>query len=206
MEPEVEAALERVSAWTGWSVVPARRPLLVRLAHWLEGEAVAAGGLGPRERDRIWPRHLLDSLLFAYAWEETRPPCSVTDLGSGVGLPGLPLAILWPDTHLRLVDRSGRRTDLAGRAVRILGLDNVEALQIDAGSEALPQADLVVARAAGPPDDVRRWARRGVVPGGRIAIGGSWSRPPAPGAGEAVVQVPPEVLDRAVWLRIMAAP
>ena len=56
---------------------------------------------------------------------------SVLDIGSGVGLPGIPLAILRPQTAFRLLDRSGRRTDLAARAVRVLDLPNVSVTQGD---------------------------------------------------------------------------
>ncbi|HLT96888.1 MAG TPA: RsmG family class I SAM-dependent methyltransferase [Acidimicrobiia bacterium] len=206
MKPEVEAALVRVGDWTGWSFPSRRLSRLERFATWLAEEAIPAGGLGPAERKRIWPRHVLDSLLFAGAWTEPAPPPHLIDLGSGVGLPGIPLALLWPKSHVTLVDRSGRRADLAARAVRILDLDNVEVVTDDISRQASRWGEMVVARAVGPLPRVADWAGTWAVPGGRVVIGGSWSAPPTPGPGEHLVEVPPEVLDRPVWLRIMAAP
>lgn len=125
-------------------------------------------------------------------------------MGSGVGLPGIPLAVLWPETDVLLVDRAGRRVSLARRATRVLGLDNVEVVQADAGHLAA-EADLVVVRAVAEPDEVRRWGGRLLRPGGRLVVGGSWEERPAAEAGFEVIEVPSEVLDHPVWLRIMAA-
>jgi 16S rRNA (guanine(527)-N(7))-methyltransferase RsmG len=68
-------------------------------------------------------RHICDSLAYLIAIEPYQS--SVIDVGSGVGLPAIPIAIVRPDLDVTLLDRSQRRTDLARRAVRILGLDNV---------------------------------------------------------------------------------
>ncbi len=109
-----------------------------KLQHYeafLGSEALAAGGIGPSETDRIRDRHVADALLFLAGL----PPdaARIADIGSGVGLPGVPIAICRPDLEVVLVDRSQRRTDLAGRAVRILGLSNVAVVQADVAQ--LPQ-------------------------------------------------------------------
>jgi 16S rRNA (guanine527-N7)-methyltransferase len=96
---------------------------------WLETEAIPAGGLGPREAERIWPRHIVDSLLFAAGFES--PPGELLDVGTGVGLPGIPLAVLWPETVVTLLDRGGRRIRLLHRIVRRLELGNVHIAQGD---------------------------------------------------------------------------
>ena len=101
------------------------RRLLARYAAWLEDEAIPAGAIGRAEAPRIELRHLADSL--ALACGISRKAASVIDVGSGAGLPGIPLAILRPDTHFLLLDRSQKRVDLANRAVRILGLKNAVA-------------------------------------------------------------------------------
>jgi len=79
---------------------------------------------------------------------------SVIDVGSGVGLPGIPLAILWPDTTVRLVERSGRRARLLRRAVRILDLENAHVDEGDLGSlePAAWEGVGVVMRAVFPPE------------------------------------------------------
>ncbi len=199
--PEV---LERAAAWAGWRLDQAQIERLDRYGRWLIEEAIPAGGLGPNEAERIWSRHIGDSLLFARGWDPPPPPREVIDLGSGVGLPGIPLAVLWPETDVLLVDRAGRRVSLARRATRVLGLDNVEVVQADAGHLAA-EADLVVVRAVAEPDEVRRWGGRLLRPGGRLVVGGSWEERPAAEAGFEVIEVPSEVLDHPVWLRIMAA-
>lgn len=194
--------LDRAAKWTGWPLDDERRQQLVRLGGWLTDEAIPAGGLGPNEGDRIEKRHLADSILFGRGWEPPRPPRTLVDLGSGVGLPGLPLAILWPETAVTLVDRSRNRVDLARRATRILGLGNVEVLQHDAGTMT-GRYEMVVARAAGSPDRVRKWGMRLIAPGGTVVLGGSHRERPQAEAGESVLEVEPGILDRAVWLRMI---
>jgi 16S rRNA (guanine527-N7)-methyltransferase len=116
---------------------------------WLATEGIEAGGVGPLEAPRIVDRHLADSLVFAGVWGET--PNRVLDVGSGVGLPGIPLAITHPQTAFTLLDRSGRRCHLARRAVRVLGLQNVSVEQRDVAHEARTWS-AVLFRASIPPD------------------------------------------------------
>ncbi len=103
--------------------------LLDRYARWLEEEAATAGGIGPHEVDRIELRHIADSLAFAGGW--ITPPATALDIGSGVGLPGIPLAIAFPSVSFTLLDRSGRRTELAQRALRVLGIENASVVQAE---------------------------------------------------------------------------
>lgn len=162
------------------------------------------GALGRNEGPRLETRHLADSLLFAGAWPPSSPPPRVADLGSGAGLPGLPLAILWPDTQIHLVERRASRADLIRRGVEAVGLENAVVQQADAGRVEL-EVEMVVARAAAPPETVAGWARSMLVPGGVLVMGGSWQEAPAVGPGQELVEVPAWVLDRPVWIRIMAA-
>ncbi len=196
--------IAQAAQWAGASIDEDQLGLWEGYALWLEREATAAGGIGPNEIGRIRSRHIADSLLFAALWTSEGPPLTLLDLGSGVGLPGIPLAILWPYTRVRLLDRSGRRCDLARRAVRTLGL-SIEVVEAEASTFPGPGADMVVARATAPPERVLQWARRLLLPGGVVVIGGSHTRPPQPVAGETIVAVPAKVLDRPVWLRMMAA-
>lgn len=194
----------RAAEWAGWPLFPSQLRQLRTYGEWLREEAIPAGGIGPNESDRIVERHLADSILFAGGWRRARPPKRAVDLGSGVGLPGIPLAILWPTCVMTLIDRSGRRTDLARRAVRILDLE-VEVVQGDAGAVRLGQVELVVSRAAAEPATVRLWARRLLQAGGVAVVSGSHLGPPGDEEEEEeVVMVPAEILDHPVWLRIMA--
>lgn len=194
--------LSRTVEWTGWSISGHQLELLDRFGAWLRVEGIRGGGLGPNEGERIRERHLADSLLFAVGWSTPRPPPRVIDLGSGVGLPGVPLAILWPESQVTLVERGGRRAALARRGIRALGLGNVVVEETDAATFG-GEAEMVVARAAAHPGLVRRWALDCVASGGVVVIGGSHQRAPVAEAGEEIVAVPAGVLDHPVWLRMM---
>jgi 16S rRNA (guanine527-N7)-methyltransferase len=141
------AQLTEVLEWIG---VPAPDSLfegLERFAGWLAEEGAAAGGIGPQELEHLWERHVLDSLMFSRG---SQHPRRILDLGSGVGLPGIPLALLHPDAEVVLVDRSGRRVRLARRASRVCGAENVTVIESDFLHEGGEPADLVVMRASLP--------------------------------------------------------
>ena len=109
---------------------------LERYRQWLIQEAIPAGGLGPSEGDRIFDRHLADSLMYLRGFP--RAARTIIDIGSGVGLPGIPVAISRPESRVVILDRSERRTWLARRAVRILDLENVTVVTQDANDVMVP--------------------------------------------------------------------
>ncbi|HHC07367.1 MAG TPA: 16S rRNA (guanine(527)-N(7))-methyltransferase RsmG [Actinobacteria bacterium] len=176
---------------------------------WLVEEAIPAGGLGPREAARLWDRHLLDALSFAGAFR--REPDGILDLGSGVGLPGIPLAILHSDVEVVLLDRSQRRVDLARRAVRLLGLGNVEVVAGELERTGLAASTVVARGVAAPARLLPRLLPR-IAPGGLAVVGLSRARarpaspPPPPGTRLELVSVPPDVLDSGAWLLRMEVP
>ena len=200
MDPE---RLFRLEEWTGQTISGEKVVLLRRFADWLREEAMAAGGIGPGERNRVEDRHVLDSLAFAGAWRGHLPQ-TLVDLGSGSGLPALPLAILFPSAEVIAVDRSGRRCRLIRRVSRILDLGNVAVLESDIADVDIP-ADVVVSRASLPPEQLHCHLLRIATPAGVGVVGGSHVAAPSV-AGFTTMEVPPEVLDRAVWLLIMARP
>ena len=116
-------------------------------------EAVALGFLGPREQARLRERHLDDALGLA----AIRPPLRGerwVDLGSGAGLPGLPLAYAYPETDFTLVDAQRRRLDWVAATAARLHADNVTVVHArleeygrGPGREAF---DVATARALGP--------------------------------------------------------
>lgn len=173
--------------------------LLTRYRDWIRDEAIPAGGLGPAEHARLDKRHLADSLLFAAGFD--RPPEKVRDLGSGIGLPGIPLAIVFPDAEFELIDRSGRRVDLARRAARVLDLGNVTVKQGDFVN-GTSRLSLVVSRASLPPDRMHVVAGNHLETGGVCVLGGSWRARPVH-AGWETIEIPSEILDQPVWLLIM---
>ncbi len=210
VEHDLPAAVWRAAAWAGQPLLPSQGRALTRYVDWLRVEAAPAGGLGPGEPGRIWIRHIADSLTFALgASSETT---TSLDVGSGAGLPGIPLAVLLPRVAFTLLDRSGRRSDLLGRAVRILGLDNVDVVH-GALADVASRYDLVTVRASLTlPEAVDEIPR--VVSAGGTAVFGlshrSFGRPAgleeAMAAGWDLVEIPEEILDSPARILRMTAP
>ena len=201
--------VRRAARWAGLPWTDRAAELLVRYAAWLVDEAVPGGGLGPGEGSRVWSRHLADAVTFGIGFDSARPEARLADVGSGVGLPGIPLAILMPGWSVMLLDRSGRRTALARRALRILDLPNAQVKQGSAESEP-GKFSGVTMRAVAAPDAALALAWRLLEPHGVAIIGlshGATTAPPAPGH-EAVelIAVPEPVLDSPAWLLRMTAP
>jgi len=127
----------------------------------------------------------------------------VVDLGSGAGLPGLPLAMRLPSAEVVLVDRREARTDWLRRAVGRLGLgDRVVVLTGDAASLGWTApwhgwADAVVARAFGAPGVVAEVARPFLVEGGLLVV----SEPPDAAASRASVRGPSDALAELGFVR-----
>lgn len=117
-------------------------------------EALATTGaerglIGPREVPRIWDRHLLNCVALA---ELIPPDVELADIGSGAGLPGLPIAIARPDVTVFLVEPLLRRVVWLREVVLQLGLSNVEIIRSRANAVAETDRtfDVVTARAVAP--------------------------------------------------------
>ena len=115
--------------------------------------AVRLGFLGPRELERIWERHLDDALGLA-AIRCPQPGEHWVDLGSGAGLPGLPLAVAYRSTAFTLVDAQRRRLDWVAATAEDLHLTNVTVVHArleDYGHGTARQSfDVATASALGP--------------------------------------------------------
>ena len=116
-------------------------------------EAIRLGFLGPREQDRLWERHLDDALGLALI-RQPRPQERWADLGSGAGLPGLPLAVAYQATSFTMIDAQRRRLDWVDATATALGLANVTVVHArleDYGQGPARQSfDMATARALGP--------------------------------------------------------
>ena len=102
------------------SVFGERLGLVEEYARILGDEGIVWGLIGPREADRIFERHIVNSLcvvplIGAGSW--------VADLGSGAGLPGLPIALARPDCLVDLVEPMLRRVEFLQMCVSRLGLE-----------------------------------------------------------------------------------
>ncbi|MEU6246874.1 16S rRNA (guanine(527)-N(7))-methyltransferase RsmG [Glycomyces sp. NPDC047010] len=116
---------------------------------------IERGLIGPREVPRLWGRHVLGSAVV----EELIPQESdVIDVGSGGGLPGIPLAIARPDIWVTLVEPMQRRITFLEEVVATLGLTNIEVVRARA-DEVSPRgkADIVVSRAVAPLGKLAGW-------------------------------------------------
>lgn len=137
----------------------------------LAGDGITRGVLGPREADRIWPRHIFNSAALA---ELIRPGARVVDLGSGAGLPGIPLAIARPDLSMVLLEPLQRRVAFLSDCVAVLGLERIQIVLGRAEAGIDPRADYVVARAIAPLERLVPLADRLLVDGGALlALKGS---------------------------------
>jgi 16S rRNA (guanine527-N7)-methyltransferase len=129
------------------------------------------GLLGPRELDKIWSRHILNSAVVA---ELIRPGELVADVGSGAGLPGIPMALIAPATDFVLIEPMDRRASWLQEVVDELELQNVEVVRARAEEVEGGQFDVVTARAVAALDKLLRLCVPLLKTGGRvIALKGS---------------------------------
>ena len=136
-------------------------------ANLLAGVGVERGLIGPNEVPRIWERHLLNSAAVA----ELVPAgaCSLVDLGSGAGLPGIVLALLLPDREVVLLEPMLRRAAFLEECVAELGLGNARVVKARAEQMAGKlAADVVTARAVAPLDRLAALAVGLLKPGGIV--------------------------------------
>lgn len=139
-----------------------------RYADLLTGPGVEWGLIGPREVDRLWERHILNSAVTVELLAEHE---SVVDIGSGAGLPGIPVAMARPDLTVVLVEPMLRRTEFLQLVVRELdlGVEVVRGRADDAGVvRQIGGVDAVVSRAVASLDKLARWSLPLLRPGGRM--------------------------------------
>ncbi len=139
----------------------------------LAGDGVIRGLIGPRETARMWTRHLLNSAVVGAL---LAPGSTVVDIGSGAGLPGIPLAIARPDCTLVLVEPLERRTVFLHEVVLELGLNNCRVVRGVAAQvvDECGDADVVTSRAVAPLAKLAAWSAPLLrVGGAMLALKGS---------------------------------
>jgi len=102
------------------------------------------GLLGPRELPRIWSRHVINSALLS---ELVPDESLVADVGSGAGLPGIPMAIAQPKAHFTLIEPMERRANWLSAVVEDLGIKNIDVIRARAEEVSRTDFDIVTARA-----------------------------------------------------------
>ncbi|MCB0930869.1 MAG: 16S rRNA (guanine(527)-N(7))-methyltransferase RsmG [Mycobacterium sp.] len=145
-----------------------RLGLASRYAELLASQGVDWGLIGPREVDRLWERHIVNSAAVAELIEEN---AAVVDVGSGAGLPGIPLAIARPDLKVTLLEPMLRRTEFLRMAVAELQIP-VAVVRGRAEEPTvrrqLGDTDVVLSRAVASLEKLARWSLPLLRPGGRM--------------------------------------
>jgi len=127
-------------------------------ADLLATTGVERGLIGPREVPRLWSRHLVNCAVVADGPDSPMVPgCTVADVGSGAGLPGVVWALVRPDLRVTLIEPLLRRATFLNEAVNELGLhDRVEVLRARA-EDVERSFDVVTARAVARLPQLLTW-------------------------------------------------
>ncbi|MGY1738958.1 16S rRNA (guanine(527)-N(7))-methyltransferase RsmG [Geodermatophilus sp. SYSU D00684] len=155
--PEVAAAVFGAG-------LPGAERYVARLA----SDGVTRGLIGPREVPRLWERHVLNSAAVAEAVPEG---ARVVDVGSGAGLPGIPLALARPDLRMTLVEPMARRVEFLEEVVAELGAPwrvvrgRAEERSV---ATAVGPVDVVTARAVAALPRLVGWSRGLLRPGAQL--------------------------------------
>lgn len=110
-----------------------------------------------KDTDNLFEHHILHSLAIAKVCK-FKPQCEVMDIGTGGGFPGIPLAIMFPETKFYLVDSIGKKIKVVQALVEALELKNVKAEQIRA-ENVNRQFDFIVSRAVTYLPDFMQWTK-----------------------------------------------
>lgn len=149
----------------------AELPKLAEYGEILATRGIEHGLIGPRERDRLWERHLLNCAVVATDYELLPTESTVIDVGSGAGLPGIVWALCRPDLRVTLVESLLRRSQFLEDVVAELGISGrVDVIRGRAEELTDLQADVVTARAVAPLPKLLLWLRPLLHPDGQLVL------------------------------------
>lgn len=131
-----------------------------------------------KDIENLYLHHVLHSLAIA-RYIQFKPGTDVLDLGTGGGFPGLPLAILFPETQFLLVDSIGKKLKVVNEVAAAIGLTNIETRHIRVEEIKDKKFDFVVTRAVATLDKLFYWSKKliktkhiNALPNGIIALKG----------------------------------
>lgn len=117
---KLESGLDRLGLEVTQQAIDSLLVYMTELKEWSGTYNLVA----PGDRGFLLTRHILDSLAIA-KWLK---PGNLLDIGTGAGLPGLPLAIIKPEMHVTLLDSAGKKIRFIRHVGRALKLDNISPL------------------------------------------------------------------------------
>ena len=158
----LQARLEQGIAELGLTVPAEAVPRLLDYQALLERWNAAYNLTAVRDPAEMITRHLLDSLAILPYVQGT----TLADLGTGPGLPGIPLAIVAPGREILLVDSNGKKVRFLREAIRALKLEGVRAVQSRV-EDVQGQFDCITARAFASLADMLGWGGHLLAPDGR---------------------------------------
>ena len=145
---------------------PGQEGSIVAFAQFLVGAGIERGLIGPREGERIWDRHIFNSLPVTQLLPNG---ASLFDIGSGAGLPGIVIALARPDLQVTLIEPLERRVEFLNEAVSAIP-DLPFPIQVLRGraQDVKKSADFVTARAVAPLEKLKKMSWHMVKTGGSL--------------------------------------
>ncbi len=114
-----------------------------------------------KDIDNLYEHHILHSLAIACRIR-FREGTNVLDFGTGGGFPGIPLAILFPESNFKLIDGTGKKVKVAKEVADSIGLDNVLPVH-QRGEDEKGKFDFIVSRAVMPLPDLMKIVRKNIA-------------------------------------------
>lgn len=128
-----------------------------KLQHLYQDWNIKINVVSRKDIDELYLRHVLHSLAIA-KFQKFNPGAEVLDVGTGGGFPGIPLAILYPETHFTLVDAIGKKIKVVQEVVAGLEIENVTAVNSRV-EEIKGQFDFIVSRAVAAMPTFTHWVK-----------------------------------------------
>ena len=122
-----------------------------------------------KDIDNLYEHHVLHSMAIAKTIH-FRPGTEILDFGTGGGFPGIPLAILFPECHFKLIDGTGKKIRVAQEVATAIGLTNCKAEHLR-GEDEKGKFDFVVSRAVMPLPDLVKIVRKNISKSQRNVLG-----------------------------------